>query len=339
MRLLWLDIESTGLDPLKHSILELAVGLADLSAPFELKTMDRFVLRFTDEHTHDLGCDARQRPTDAAVQRYLSGGMPTDGPCPACDFDPVARAMHQKTGLLAECALSTTTVGEVEDYLLTLVEGQPDRGDDKPTLAGSSVGFDLGFLRAHAPRFAKRLSHRVYDVSAVKLFFESLGMPRIPKANAHMASEDIVESVRHARQCREWLRVRTQDMYEPSAKTSPRPACAGEHHLFDVEHDGWSWCSRCGRICNHDQHDTRYPECPLDGQRSSAACFHSDEPIAKANAWCTVCGTAFMPGPKPARDVTPCVEPATADRRIATCVTTPDGGCASVRSCEGDDDS
>ena len=207
MRLLWVDIESTGLQPERCSILELVVGLADLESPFALSTMDRFVLRFADEHAYGLQCEKRERPTDAAIHTWMLKGTPDESaPCAACHFDPVARAMHEKSGLLAECAESTTTMADVEGFLLSLVQGEPERGDDKPTLAGSTVHFDRGFLRAYAPRFEAKLSHRHYDVSAVKLFCESLGMPRIPKANAHTAVADVQESIAHARQCAEWLR-------------------------------------------------------------------------------------------------------------------------------------
>lgn len=197
MRLLWLDTETTGLDPLKNQILELSVGVADLSTPFEVESMARFVLRFVDSHTHGMGC---REPGGVLTSLFTN-----DGPCPSCEFAPQARAMHAETGLTVACASSTVTMWEVEDHLLTLVHGQPDRGDDKPTLAGSTVHFDLGFLRAHAPRFAARVSHRCYDVSAVKLFCESLGMPRIPKANAHCATNDVLESIEHARRCVDWL--------------------------------------------------------------------------------------------------------------------------------------
>jgi len=185
MRLIWLDTETSGLDPLRHTILELAVGVADLANPFDLLTRDRFVLRYTDAHTRGTQC---QEPGDGVV------GLGTDdGPCAACNFSPEARALHEKNGLLVECARATATMGGVEERLLVLIEGEPERGEGKPTLAGSTVHFDRGFLRAAAPRFTARLSHRHYC--------ESLGMPRLAKAEAHRALEDILESVDHARRC------------------------------------------------------------------------------------------------------------------------------------------
>ncbi len=57
------------------------------------------------------------------------------------------------------------------------------------------------------PTLAERFSHRYYDVSAVKLFCRSLGMPKPQPAEAHRAMADIQESIAHARQCARWLRT------------------------------------------------------------------------------------------------------------------------------------
>lgn len=315
MKLIWFDCETSGLDPSKHAILEVAVAVADLSRPFDLTPLDPFVLWF-----------------DEAWAQY--------------EFSPHARAMHEKSGLLAECSRSRMTLTEVEDALLALVAGEPEGGDDKPTLAGSTVHFDLGFLRAHAPRFAARLSHRCYDVSAVKLFCESLGMPRIPKAQAHRAAADVLESVQHARQCVEWLsrspsgrrveatlsRSTTREDRFPSVATlpdesaydyatkatDPAPPVWGvafpsetgpRHYLIDVDRVGWHWCSLCGRT----HHPSLHLSASAENYAGTQECPHADVPIPEAGAWCLVCGTAFLPSPTPARNVTPCAEPRSGD--------------------------
>jgi oligoribonuclease len=345
MRLIWLDCETSGLDPSKHAILELAVGFASLSDPFRLKTMDRFVLRFDDAHTYGTQC-GQLGSQPAWLGRGIDNRGADNRPCPACDFSPEARAMHARSGLLAECGRSTTTVREVEDYLLTLVHGEPERGDDRATLAGSTVDFDLGFLRAYAPRFAARVSYRCYDVSAVKLFCESLGMPRIPKAQAHRATADILESVQHAERCVEWLsksmsgrqaeatlsRSTTREDRSPSVATFPDgsmydyatkatdptppvwavafPSKTGpRHYLIDVDRVGWYWCTLCGRTHNPSLHVSASAK----NYAGNKECLHADVPIPEAGAWCLVCGTAFLPGPTPARGISPCAEPRSDD--------------------------
>lgn len=234
MKLLWLDLESTGLDPQKNRILEVAARLATLEAPFE---------------------------TLASYEAVL--GVQSRGHL----LHPKVVEMHTRNGLWAECEKAIVTLGQVEGDLLRLlrmgesaapsfehlqhiaVDDHVQDGvevrvhsvdrvfvldkksevpldgfgvhrthsghgrwiekleayEDKPTLAGASVHFDLGFLRVHMPRLARELSHRVYDVSAVALFCRSLGMPKLPKAEAHRAMPDVLESIEHAKMCAAWL--------------------------------------------------------------------------------------------------------------------------------------
>jgi oligoribonuclease len=173
MKLFWTDLETTGLDPAKDSILEIAVLEADLSAPFDWTTRLHTPLRWKGD------------PASLQVK---------------------VRTMHETSGLLAACSEEATTLADVEAELLEVIPEVEDYGE-RPTLAGSSVHFDLSFLRVHMPRLAARFSHRVYDVSAVKIFCRSLGMPKdlVPRAEAHRALADVEESIRHARACACWF--------------------------------------------------------------------------------------------------------------------------------------
>lgn len=169
MRLLWIDAETLGLDPARDALLELSVAEAELESPFDHGPIRHWVIEW------------RGRTES---------------------LSPAVRAMHSESGLFGECAVSSLSAGDVEEVLLSVVP-EVDAYEDRPTLAGSSVHFDHGFLAAKMPRLASRLSHRHYDVSAVKLFCRSLGMPKLPRAEAHRASADLVESVEHARLCAE----------------------------------------------------------------------------------------------------------------------------------------
>jgi oligoribonuclease len=113
--------------------------------------------------------------------------------------------MHEKSGLLADCAVAKNTVRDLEDSLLLCVPEYQDL-DDRWVIAGSTISFDLAFLRVHMPRLAARLHYRLYDVSGIKLFCQSLGMSRIPKGQAHRARADILESVSHLKECVDWMR-------------------------------------------------------------------------------------------------------------------------------------
>jgi oligoribonuclease len=194
-KILWLDCETTGLSPQHDLLLELAIAEADLDDPFEIGPIQNHVFEFVDQHTYGVRC--KEPP---------AAGLWTDNRnlCPACLMNEWARKQHTSSGLLEACARSIVTVREIEDRLLERIP-EVDNKDDRPTLAGRGVHFDLNFLRLYMPRLAARLSHRVYDVSAVALFCESLGMPRLKKREAHRAHDDILESIEHARQCAAWL--------------------------------------------------------------------------------------------------------------------------------------
>jgi oligoribonuclease len=173
MKLLWIDLETSGLDPRKDDVLEVAAGFATLERPF--------------------GVTADYVRSWVTLNRWST-----------CVWGTGVREMHQKSGLVDELKTAKLYVSDVEDILLRDVPATEDR-EEMTVLAGSSVHFDLSFIRCAMPRLGARLSHRVYDVSAVKLFCRSLGMPKLPRADAHRAKADVLESIEHARQCADWL--------------------------------------------------------------------------------------------------------------------------------------
>lgn len=180
LTLLWLDLETTGLRPRKDHVLEVSLAIASMDNPFLARHAFHSVVWYPQECWHEI--------------------------------DPYARDVHTKSGLLEECASPLApSVEAVEDSLLAYVVESQSR-DARPVLAGSSVHFDHAFLERHMPRVAERLSHRHYDVSALKLYCESMGMPQIPKAKAHRANDDVKESIEHGMMCTRWLIVNAARM-------------------------------------------------------------------------------------------------------------------------------
>jgi len=192
MKLLWIDTETTGLDPHMHRLLEVAAFVTDLRDPFN---------------------------KEGAV---VTGVLPViqaevDG------WDPFITDMHAKNGLTEACLASAgwsvpsqsshslvAKMRELEESLLEIIPLKKDVDkEDVTVLAGSTVHFDLGFLRVYMPELASNLSHRVYDVSAIKLFCRSLGMEKIPSdpdVVGHRALADALSSLDHARRCAAWLK-------------------------------------------------------------------------------------------------------------------------------------
>jgi len=174
-KLLWTDLETTGLDPRKSNPLEVAMMVANLSDPFNAVLAHHSTVFFPSRRWGELNQGVRE--------------------------------MHTKNGLLEECASNEAPDCErVEEALLQFVPEEELR-DDRPILAGSSVYFDYMFIEVHMPRVFKRLQYRLYDVSALKLYCQSMGMPKFRKAEAHRAAPDILESIAHAKECTTWLQA------------------------------------------------------------------------------------------------------------------------------------
>ena len=185
MKLLWLDLETEGLDPKTDHVLEVYAAIADLSNPFEIeKEIGSFVISHAYRTaTGDLGY---------ALADY------------AHEWNPFVREMHTKNGLIADMAAGSLTTEDVEGLILPHlpeIEGH----DDLTTLAGSTVHFDLGFLRQWMPTLAKRLHYRVFDVSSIKLLARAFGREKWLKAEAHRARADVLESIRHGREAAEFI--------------------------------------------------------------------------------------------------------------------------------------
>ena len=192
--LCWADLETSGLDPLKEDILEIYLVLTTFTPPFlPVKSPHHYII------------------TGRGRDRVL-----------AADVHPFVLKMHEKSGLRSELddLEKLSDLATVEKDLLDLSHDWPGVGvdvtklpdeerrritDSKVVIAGNSSHFDLSFLRTHLPRFAARLSHRVFDVSAMSLLARSMGMPRLPKAERHRAKVDVEESMFQAQLVSDWL--------------------------------------------------------------------------------------------------------------------------------------
>ncbi|MDN8606187.1 oligoribonuclease [Corynebacterium ureicelerivorans] len=165
-RIVWVDLEMTGLDPARHVIVEVAALVTDA----ELNIIDE-------------GVDLVVHATDAQL----------------AEMDDVVTSMHSENGLLDEIKASPISLAEAEDAVLALVEKHCDPAHPAP-LAGNSIATDRTFIRAQMPRLDAALHYRMIDVSTVKelsrRWFPKAYYNQPQKGMAHRALADIVESIR-----------------------------------------------------------------------------------------------------------------------------------------------
>ena len=164
-RIVWVDLEMTGLDPDRHVIVEVAALVTDA----ELNILDD-------------GIDLVVHATDAEL----------------AEMDDFVTEMHGSSGLTEQIKASTVTIEEAEEAVLGLVEKHC--GEHRPPLAGNSIATDRSFIRAQMPRLDAALHYRMIDVSTVKeltrRWFPKAYYNQPDKGMAHRALADIVESIR-----------------------------------------------------------------------------------------------------------------------------------------------
>lgn len=178
--LLWLDLETTGLDPREDHILEIA-----------------WTLTYSDL-------------TSMTPYGILSTAVKTDIALFDARANDYVREMHTKTGLIERIqGEDAITRSMAERDLIGVLEKALAVVDEPIYLAGASVHFDLAFLKFWMPALAKMLSHRVYDTSTLKAFFgDFVAIPtELANPNQHSAASDVEEVLAVARHYRQQMQI------------------------------------------------------------------------------------------------------------------------------------
>ena len=163
--LAWIDLEMTGLDPARHTIVEIASLITD----------DNLQLV---EEGPDLVVHA--------------------SPEQLAEMDDYVRTMHTRSGLLAAMEASTLSLADAGAQTLAFLKGHIPEARKVP-LAGNSIGTDRRFLATQLPEIEDYLNYRSVDVSTVKELCRRW-LPNVYKSSpekkgGHRALQDIRESV------------------------------------------------------------------------------------------------------------------------------------------------
>jgi oligoribonuclease len=163
-RLVWLDLEMTGLDLARHTIVEIAVLVTDS----ELVPLDD-------------GLDiVVQQPPDALAA-----------------MDDFVRTMHTKSGLLPAIEASTVPLADAGAQALAYVQSHV-KAETAP-LCGNSIGVDRRFLDKYLPELDAYVHYRSIDVSSLKelcrRWYPEVYKKRPSKREVHRALDDVRESI------------------------------------------------------------------------------------------------------------------------------------------------
>ncbi|WP_269532336.1 oligoribonuclease [Chitinimonas sp. BJYL2] len=170
-RLIWLDMEMTGLDPERERIIELAVVITDS----ELNTVAEGPVLVV--HQPDSVLDA---------------------------MDDWNKNTHGKSGLIDKVKASTLSEAEAEQQMLDFIAQHVAKGTSP--LCGNSVHQDRRFMVRWMPKLDEYLHYRILDVSTLKELCKRW-QPDIykglKKSGRHEALADVYESIDELKYYRE----------------------------------------------------------------------------------------------------------------------------------------
>jgi oligoribonuclease len=171
-RLLWVDLEMTGLRPETDIILEVAAVVTD----FQFNEIARY--------------ESEVNYAPELVGRLLDEN-PWYADYPENKAHFLALAGQGKDPAAVEAELTAFT--------------KEHFGDEPAVLAGNSIHNDRNFIRHWWPAFDETLHYRMLDVSAWKVWMQGAYSIEYQKSEAHRASGDIAESIAELQYYLDWF--------------------------------------------------------------------------------------------------------------------------------------
>lgn len=167
----WVDMEMTGLDENKDSILEIAIIITDIDFN-PLEEFERVVYQ---------------------------------PPAVLDAMNDWCKKHHGKSGL-TEAVKDGRPLVEVDMEILGLIEKNYPK-NKKIVLAGNSVSNDQRFILKYMPKMASRLHYRVIDVSSLKEIFRKKWKIEVKKQKTHRAIDDIRESIKELKTYLQYIKI------------------------------------------------------------------------------------------------------------------------------------
>ena len=166
-RILWVDLEMTGLDPINDRIMEVAAIVTDW--------------KFTEIATYEAAVLVGPR----LVEKRMKKG-------PAAEF--WATIPETRDALIKQNLESGRSARTIENELLAFIDEYFDK-DTLVLLGGNSIHMDRQFIASEWGRLNTRLHYRMLDVTAWKVVFEGKYKKKFIKREEHRALDDIRGSI------------------------------------------------------------------------------------------------------------------------------------------------
>jgi oligoribonuclease len=181
--LMWLDLETTGLDKDQDQILEVGIIITD----FDLNKLD--------------GYQEVIKLTKAGAERIRGN-----------DY---VKQMHQANGLIKESISATLTLPEVEAEIVAWLKDETAFDKGEFMLCGSgNAAFDFPWIKQHMPQLASWVHYAPGDVGIfrrmVRLFNKNqdvIGTPAtsLDPDKGHRSMADLEYYIEEARLYRDWV--------------------------------------------------------------------------------------------------------------------------------------
>lgn len=158
-KLLWVDLEMTGLDVTKDLIVEVAVEVTD----FDFKTLASYeaIITLTEEQLGAMNVWSKEH--------------------------------HAQSGLIEKIRTIGRPENEVIHELVGFIKAQ--FGDEPAILAGNSIHNDRNFIKQWWPEVDALLHYRMLDVTAWKIIMQAKYGVSFEKKEVHRAFDDIQASI------------------------------------------------------------------------------------------------------------------------------------------------
>ncbi|MEL0623190.1 oligoribonuclease [Marinomonas arenicola] len=161
--LVWIDLEMTGLDPEKETIIEIATVVTDKNLNVLAKGPNLVI------HQEKAVMDA---------------------------MDEWCTQHHGESGLTARVLSSDISMAQAESETIAFLEQYLPAGASP--ICGNSVGQDRRFLYQYMPKLEAFFHYRYIDVSTIKELarrWKPEALEGFTKKGAHLALDDIMESI------------------------------------------------------------------------------------------------------------------------------------------------